>query len=306
MGLLPKDMELLPPSDDRVFKRLMTSEEESKPALVDLLSATIGEPVSDALVRNNELPSSDTEEKDQRFDVNCLLDKRKQADVEMQASYIQETPNGKHENLKGKSVYYLCDLHSSQSAKGKKRYDQLSQTYQITFCSYTVFPEKEEYYHSFSLRNDEDNELLTDAIHIIFVELSKLRKVLKKPVSKMTDLEKWVIFLRYADEPKYRDIVNEIIASKGEIAVAANLLMGISKDERERAIFRSRRMYRTDYESDMATSWDNGKAEGIREGEHSKGIEVAREMIADGEPDEKIAKYTGLNLSEIKDLRRNI
>ena len=139
MGILPKDMELLPPSDDRVFKRLFTSDEISKPALADLISATIGEPVTDVLVRNNELPSSDTEEKDQRFDVNCVMDQNRQADVEMQASYIQETPDGKHENLKGKGVYYLCDLHSSQSARGKKRYDQLSRTYQITFCSYTVF-----------------------------------------------------------------------------------------------------------------------------------------------------------------------
>ena len=227
MGILPKDIELLPPSDDRVFKRLMTTDEESKPALADLISAIIGEPVKDVQVRNNELPSNDTEEKDQRFDVNCRMEQSRQADVEMQASHIQETPDGKHENLKGKGVYYLCDLHSSQSARGKNRYDQLARTYQITICSYTVFPEKNEFYHSFSLRNDDDNELLTDALRIIFVELSKLKEVLKKPASEMSNLEKWAIFLRYANEPEHRDTVNEIIAEKGEIEVAANLLMGI-------------------------------------------------------------------------------
>ena len=314
MGVLPQGMEILPPSDDRVFKLLLTSDEESKPALADLISSTIGEPVTEVVVRNNELPSNDTEEKDQRFDVNCRMDQNRQADVEMQASYIQETPDGKHENLKGKGVYYLCDLHSSQSARGKKRYDKLSRTYQITFCSYTVFPEKKGFFHSFSLRNDEDNELLTDAIRIIFVELSKLKEVLKKPTGEMTDLEKWAVFLRYANETEHRDIVNEIIASKGEIKVAANLLMGISKDERERAVFRSRRMFRTDYESDMATAWDNGMNEGMIKGMNEgiiKGMnegmnKVALEMIADGEPDEKIKKYTGLKQNELDDLRKGM
>ena len=301
MGLLPIGADILPPSDDRVFKLLMTSDEESKPVLADLISATIGEPVLDVVVRNNELPSSDTEEKDERFDVNCQMDRSRQADVEMQASSIQETPDGNHGNLKGKSVYYLCDLHSTQSARGKKRYDQLSRTYQITFCSYTVFPKKEGFCHSFSLRDDADNEQLTDAVCLIFVELSKLRKVLKKPVNEMTDLEKWAVFLRYADRPKYRGIVNEIIAAKGEIAVAANLLMSISKDERERAVFRSRRMYRTDYESDMATSWDNGKLEG----ERNRSLQIAQRMLKRGRPVDEISEDTGLPVEEIETLRRD-
>ena len=48
--------------------------------------------------------------------------------------------------------------------------------------------------------------------------------------------------------------------------MAANLLMGISKDERERAVFRSRTMFRMDYKSDMATAWDVGMNEGYQPG----------------------------------------
>ena len=118
--MLPEDMEILPPSDDRVFKLLLTSEEGSGPVLADLISATIGEPVTEVTVRNNELPSNDTEEKDQRFDVNCIMGPNRQADIEMQASYIQETPGGKHDNLKGKSVYIcvICTLRKAQEGKG--------------------------------------------------------------------------------------------------------------------------------------------------------------------------------------------
>ena len=40
MGLLPRDLDILPPSDDRVFKLLLTSQ-ESKPVLIDLLSSVL-------------------------------------------------------------------------------------------------------------------------------------------------------------------------------------------------------------------------------------------------------------------------
>ena len=127
MGLLPMDFDVLPPSDDRVFKLLLTAP-EAKPVLTDLVSAILGRSVADAEVRNNELPPADTEEKAERFDINCRLDDGTQIDLEMQASRIQEDADGLFRNLKGKSVYYLCDLHSSQSAKGVRRYDRLAQT----------------------------------------------------------------------------------------------------------------------------------------------------------------------------------
>ena len=41
--------------------------------------------------------------------------------------------------------------------------------------------------NAYSLRHDVDNELLSDAIHMVFVELSKLKKILKKPVADMSE-----------------------------------------------------------------------------------------------------------------------
>jgi len=302
MGLLPMDLDILPPSDDRVFKLILTSE-DAKPVLMDLISALIGRSVVAVEVRNNEMPPGDTEEKAERFDVNCRIDDGTQVDLEMQASRIQEDSDGRHQNLKGKSIYYLCDLHSSQPSKGVRRYDRLAQTYQVTFCSYTVFPDRAEYVNSFSMRHDKDNERLSDAIHVVYVELSKLREIMKKSVSDMTDLEKWAIFFQYASEPTYRETVNQVIASKEVLQMAGELLMSISKDERERAVFRSRRMYQTDLQSDLATAEDRGERRGRsigrQEGKQEQRLEIARSMIADGEPVEKIMRYTGLTLAEI-------
>lgn len=232
-----------------------------------MVSSIIKRPVVDVEVRNNDIPPSDTEEKAERLDINCHIDDNSQVDLEMQASRIQEDSDGRYQNLKGKSIYYLCDLRSSQPSKGIHRYGSLSRTYQVTFCSYTVFPHRTSYVNSFSLRHDEDNELLSDAIQIVYVELSKLQEIMRKPVEDMADLEKWAVFFRYANEPKYRETVNEVIASKEVLQMAGNLLMSVSQDERERAVFRSRRMFQTDLQSDLATAEDRGERRGRAAGQ---------------------------------------
>ena len=294
MGLLPKDLDILPPSDDRVFK-LILSPETSKPILKDLISSIIQRPVIEVEVRNSEIPPEDSQEKAEWLDVNCRIDDGSQIDLEMQASHIEEDTDGQHQNLKGKSVYYLCDLHSSPPSKGLQRYDKLARTYQVTFCSYTVFPERGSYVNSFSMRHDEDNALLSDALHVVYVELSKLKEVAAKSVDDMTDLEKWSIFFRYASERSYRETVNKVIESKEALQMAGDILLNISQDERERAVFRSRRMYRTDEQSNLATARDNGRKE--------REVEIARNLLKINLALDQIAIATGLSIEEVEHLR---
>jgi predicted transposase/invertase (TIGR01784 family) len=302
MGLIPMNIDILPPTDDRIFKTIMTSP-EAKPFLVKLIAGLIGRKVVDVTVHNNELPISDTEEKGERFDVNCKTDDGSQLNLEMQASRMSEDSGGEHKNLKARSVYFLCDLHSSQSAKGQRRYDRLARTYQVTICSYTVFPHREEYVNSFSLRHDVDNELLHDAVQTVIVELSKLEETVNKPVETMTDLEKISVFLEYADNPAYRERVNKVIESEEVLNVASNLLMNISQDEKERAIFRSRKKFQMDHASDMATDEDRGRHEGRVEGELAKALTIAKNLLSMNLSLDQIVTATGLTVKEVEDLR---
>ena len=111
----------------------------------------------------------------------------------------------------------------------------------------------------------------------------------------MTDLERWAIFLRYAESPDYREVVNRIIESKEALSVAGEVLMSISKDEKERAIFRSRRMFQTDQESNMITSLYNA--------ERKAKIEIARNLLNAGDSIDKIIKVTDLTRDEVEGLR---
>ena len=89
--------------------------------------------------------------------------------------------------------------------------------------------------------------------------------------------------------------------------MAGDLLMSISQDERERAVFRSRRMYQTDQQSNLATAEDRGKKVGIGIGigigEKNRSIEIARNALQMKMSVADIAKLTGLTHEEVERLR---
>ena len=47
------------------------------------------------------------------------------------------------------------------------------------------------------------------------------------------------------------------------------------------------------------------EARGLADGKEIKAIEIAKIMVADGEPVEKITRYTGLTHEEVEDLRNS-
>ena len=85
--------------------------------------------------------------------------------------------------------------------------------------------------------------------------------------------------------------------------MAGSRLMSISQDERERAVFRSRRMYQTDLQSDLATAEDRGRNIGRQEGRLEGKFEIARNALQMGMAIDDIVKLTGLAHDEIERLK---
>lgn len=71
--------------------------------------------------------------------------------------------------------------------------------------------------------------------------------------------------------------------------------MGISNDERERAIFRNRRIAKADQESNMITAMRNARTE--------ERLTIAKSLLFFGDPIDKIVNVTGLTRSEVEVLR---
>ena len=76
--------------------------------------------------------------------------------------------------------------------------------------------------------------------------------------------------------------------------MAGNLLMSISQDERERAVFRSRRMYQTDLQSDLATAEDRGRRQSA--------FAIAKNLLSMNMSRDQIAAATGLTLKELENI----
>jgi predicted transposase/invertase (TIGR01784 family) len=263
-------------------------------------------------VRNVELPVRDIGDKCEKFDVNCRTDSGEQAELEMQADPMEgdSMVKNRHATIKSRAVYNLCDLHSSQPGRGV-RYDKLIRSFQVTFCGYTLFDKRTDFVNRFGFRNEAGDELC-GVVGIIFVELTKLGEILKKPVGEMTPLEMWATFFAVAHKPKYSRLLDEMAGKREEIQMASELLSNISSDEIQRAHFRSRRLYERDREHERVVIRDmskaegkiEGKAEGKIEGKAERSIEIACNAIAMGLPMEQIQQLTGFTRTEIENLSR--
>jgi len=70
----------------------------------------------------------------------------------------------------------------------------------------------------------------------------------------------------------------------------------LTQDEKERAVNRSRRMYQTDMDSNIATAEQRGEKKGEKEAR----ITVARNMMKRNRPIDEIIKDTGLTREEVE------
>jgi predicted transposase/invertase (TIGR01784 family) len=143
------------------------------------------------------------------------------------------------------------------------------------------------------------------------IELDKLGDILDKSTDDMTPLEMWLIFLRYADDVKKRDLVNEILRGRGEITMAANVLSSISQEEHMRAKRMSQRKYETDMANNYLEGIDVGRAEGeakgeargIKKGKAEKAKDIAKKLKTLAVlPNKQIAEISGLSIAEIEKL----
>ena len=92
--------------------------------------------------------------------------------------------------------------------------------------------------------------------------------------------------------------INEILEREGEIAMAADTLIHISRDEIEQARLTTELKNILDYQSGMVSAERRGRAEGSFE-EKQK---IARKMKELGDPIEKIQVITGLSSEEIQQI----
>ena len=280
------DSDLFDPRLDFVSKRILTAEtKESKKALISFLNATLKLRGKKKIVKVlNPVTTVDSEkQKKSVFDVRVEFRDGSEAIIEIEFR--------KKDNFKKRSQFLISRSYSSQDLAGKT-YNDLKKRYIVCVLNYTLLDDDEEgddFRREYMWR-DTKGRVLTDDQTIIIVELTKIDGLLEKPVNKLTPLEQWVIFFRYATDQSKRELLNKIIEREEGIKMAAQILENISMDKQERIAYEEQLIYELDQRSEMASTRKQALTE------------VAKGLKLDNIPFNIIIKNTGLTLQEVEAL----
>jgi len=280
--------DIINPCWDNVFKATFTKDTpESRGALAYLLSAIIKRNLSVLTIVSNEPPVDSVNERQIRYDINCKFENGELCNIEMTLNPDTYEPV--------RLEYYSGKLFVSQNIRGKdKSYSDLKHSYQIALLVNAPIYEDYVFVHNFKYYDEENGISLNGRSHIITIELSKLEQIALKPVTEMNSLERWAIFFRYTPDKEKRELINEIIKSEEGIAMGAQVLLSISKDENERARLTSEYKFAVDLQSKTIDARRAGVLEGVKQ--------VAQNMLKRNRPINDIIEDTGLTREEIEDL----
>ncbi|MDR0758987.1 MAG: Rpn family recombination-promoting nuclease/putative transposase [Treponema sp.] len=301
MGLIRfgESDELIDICRDNVFKAVFTrNTPESRKALCRLLSAIIGRELTVIAITANEPPIDNLRDRQIRFDITCKGKNEELANVEMSLNPDAYEPV--------RLEFHAGKLFTGQEIRGReKTYDDLKEAYQIAILARGRFFADDEFLHGFEYYDPERKIALGGRSRIITLELSKLDKVVEKPVGSMTMAERWGIFFRYITDKSKREKINELVEEEEGIAMAGEVLQRISKDEVERAWLASEYKYAVDTQSKVVQARREGRQEGRQE-EHMRAyqekLEGARKLKQMGVPADTIAMSLGLLPDEVAKL----
>jgi predicted transposase/invertase (TIGR01784 family) len=285
-----EDDDLIDIRKDNVFKAVFTKDiPASKGALGKLVSALVGRELSIVAINANEPPIDNISDRQIRFDIRCKAENGERINVEMSLNPDPFEPV--------RLEFHAGKLFTGQDIRGKdKTYKDLKQAYQIAILAKEHFFEDEITLHTFEYFDPVHKVSLNGRSRIITLELSKLGKVVKKPIKEMKPPERWGAFFQYLPDKSKRGIINEIIAQEEGIAMASEVLMTTSRDEVEQARLISEEKFVLDTQSKLVHA--------KREGHAEEKLEIARKMKSIGRPEPEIAEITGLPPETIKQMKK--
>jgi len=188
------------------------------------------------------------------------------------------------ENVEGalkRFLYYVTKMYSSQIRKGED-YPQLNQVIFIGILDFKTFGGK-EYLTTHQLLNTKTHEQDFKDIELNFIELPKFKKKLTELSSV---LEKWIYFIKHAEE---LEVIPEN-ADFEELKEAYQEANQFNWQPDELEYYENVGIKRQDERGAISLALNQEK------------YETARKMLADGLDLALIAKYTGLSPDELAEL----
>ncbi len=272
-----KEVKLLPPKVDFVFKRIFGNEQHPN-VLISFLNAVLTpiDPIIAVELRETALEREHEKDKYSRLDIKAVTNLGEIVNIEIQLKNEQ--------NFVKRTLYYWAKLYEDQLEKGQD-YAQLPKTICINLLDFNLLP-KVHFHSVYHLTEDELGHRLTDVLELHFIELKKMKAV-KQITDIQNKLEAWVQFI---NDPE-SEVIMELSKYEEEIREAREELKRMSGNEEERARYNKR------FESLVE------QVSALNYAREQEKLSIAMNFL-DIADDETIATKTGLSIETVKQLRK--
>lgn len=258
---------------DTLFKMLFVQYPELLKELVaDLLGIPL-EGIGQFVIRNPEMPPENLGDKFCRLDINMTVNGHR-VDLEVQVCNEGDYPE--------RVMYYWAREFSASLLTGQG-YSTLPRTIVISIIDFPLF-ECEEYHSFFQPLEVTRHTLLSDKMGFHFFELPKL----PSDVGEDDMLLLWLSLFKAETEEELEKIKEMEVPVMSQ-AINAYYMITASSEFREKERLRAKARH--------------DEAQALYNADRNAKIGIARNMIEDGEPIEKIIRYTGLTKESIENLK---
>lgn len=284
---------------DLAFKKAFdpdkpSSRENLVNLLNDLLEPQLKRPIKNVWTRNvAKNLSGSRESRTAIFDLHCEDDMGNLIEIEVQIRKLR--------NFRKRLAFYASELVANQAEPGQEWKFDVKPTYVIAFAQHNVFDD-DRIVHRATTTDLETGEQFVDTYNYTVVELPKVPFFIDK---KSDDLSKWLFFFRFLS--RLRELPAEFSEHKFERLTESSKVSNFSKEEFEAY----QKMYHKEWDhnamvdgvfEEFAKEIDAKVEERASKKVNERERQMAKAMLADNVPVEKIAAYSGLSKEEIAQL----
>ena len=241
---------IMKPKVDMAFKEIMMDEK----ARIGFLSAMLKirpEDIKETRILNAYLRKVHEDDKQGILDVRILMNDAVEINVEIQLTRLKVWAN--------RALFYLAKMYADQIAP-KQNYGVFKKCVSISILDFKLFPEEEDFYSCFHIREDTRNFIYTDKMEFHVLELPKLPEELKEDCS---NIELWAKFINAERKEEF-----DMLAQKDPyIKSAYEQLQVVSQDKEKRLEYEARQKAIWDYNQMVLEAEERGEERGEKRAE---------------------------------------
>ena len=297
---------------DFMFKRLFGSE-ENKDVLIAFLNVMLEDvDIVDVFFIPTEHLGETEDDRKAVFDISCKCSDGRTFIIEMQ--------KGHQKHFRDRALFYTSYPINEQGRIARGKHDQMNEErmekglpkldfkwdfglkpvivvaiLNFSFEHGDGWPD-ERYHSSYRLREDLSNDVMTESLRFVFMELGRFKKGLDEL---QTRHDKWMYAFCHIHELRQRpDVFHE---KEFRRLFSLSKIIKFTPEEYKQYLLSLKHM--SDYLNTIETSHNKGLAEGMKKGREEGLNEAVKKMLAAGLPAEQIASIMMIPVEQIEALK---